>query len=110
MRFSRSKRSQELRGVNKVTRGVAGLVLCSSGVGAEAFLGARPEALVCESAHVSAVATLAESALTQKHPGGLRAKVMDIRSFRAPKKTVGGICSWFHWGASGKIAFGGRTS
>ena len=48
--------------------------LCSSGVGAGAFLGARPEVFVCESAYVSAVATLAESALTQKHRGWVHAK------------------------------------
>jgi hypothetical protein len=79
--------------------------LCSSGVGAGAFLGARPEVFVCESAYVSAVATLAESALTQKHRGvGTRKRLIRrAADFSAAFCTLNG-------GVSGKIAFTGGTS
>jgi hypothetical protein len=61
--------------------------LCSSGAGADAFLGARPEAFVRESAYVAAFATPVECALTQKHRGGgCASRTLLMLSSRAPSR------------------------
>ena len=80
--------------------------LCSSGVGAGAFLGARPEVFVCESAYVSAVSNPRRIRTYTKTPGvGYSAKELIRRAadFSAALCTLNG-------GVSGKIAFTGGTS